>query len=88
MRKTLLCTSISLLALLFAFDLSAKTSINYSADQAAACPPTTAADSVDDGAANEQPAATSTPSRPTPAPIKSSKNNRPKWKALLPGAIR
>lgn len=88
MRKTLLCTPVGLLALMFALTLSAKASVNYSADQAASCPPTVA-DTTDDGSTPaEPPATTTTPAQSPSTPIKSGRSNRPKWKALLPGAIR
>jgi hypothetical protein len=89
MRKTFICWSLSGLALFAGFDLCAKVSVNYSADQSASCPPLTTAAGVDDNASTTPPdAAPAAPTQPATAPIKSGKSTRPRWKALLPGTIK
>lgn len=88
LRDRFVHATLGLALLLIALNLSAKASINYAADQPGACPP--AASVHDDEDANDSAPAASTaaPARSSSTPIKSGRSSRPKWKALLPGAIK
>jgi hypothetical protein len=88
MRNMMIRTSIGVLALLLSLGVSAKATINYSADQAVTCPPATS--SQDEPATTENDASSrpALPARSGSTPVKSGRSTRPKWKALLPGTIK
>lgn len=88
MRNMMIRTSLGMFALMLSLSVSAKATINLSADQAASCPPAANEnadpDAVDATASTEAQPATQSGA----TPIKSGRSTRPKWKALLPGTIK
>ncbi len=88
MHSILIRSSLGALALLLSVGAFAKPTINYSADQAASCPPATGSQEDEDTVDNDTAAPAPAPARSGSTPIKSGKSTRPKWKALLPGTIK
>jgi hypothetical protein len=88
MHNIMIRTLLGAFALLLSVGVFAKPTINYSADQAASCPPATGSQEDEDTADNDATAPAPAPARAGSTPIKSGKSTRPKWKALLPGAIK
>lgn len=80
--------TVGALALFLAYNLSAKVSDSFVADQPVVCPPAAIEPSNETGADAEQSDEVSTPAQSSSAPIKSGRSTRPKWKALLPGTIK
>jgi hypothetical protein len=88
MHNIMIRTLLGALALLLSVGAFAKPTINYSADQAASCPPAAGSQEDEDTTGNDAAAPTPAPARTGSTPIKSGKSTRPKWKALLPGTIK
>lgn len=88
MRNMMIRTSFGVLALLLSPGVSAKATINYSADQAVSCPPAAASQDEPTNAENDATSRQPLPARSNSTPIKSGRSTRPKWKALLPGTIK
>ncbi len=80
--------TVGALTLFLAYNLSAKGSDNFVADQPVVCPPAAIVPSDETVADAEQSDEVSTPAQSSSAPIKSGRSTRPKWKALLPGTIK
>lgn len=76
-----------LCGLLFASMSSAAESLGFTGDQPANCE-TSANVEADDRNDENVSAATTARSRGANVPVKTTKSQRPKWKALLPGAIK
>jgi hypothetical protein len=88
MRNMMIRTSFGVFALLLSLSVSAKATINYSADQAASCPPANSSQEDPTAAETETTDQQPAPVRSGTTPIKSGRGTRLKWKALLPGTIK
>ena len=87
MRILIFGTLSGVLALGFACNVHAKTPVHYAADQPV-CPAEAAQAQEPETSEDTTAPADASAGGASPAPIKSGKSSRGKWKALLPGTIK